>query len=54
MLEMVSRVQRKGDIKAELTGLSESLFKAKAVRNKDDLVSSGSEIGGIGERWKSR
>lgn len=31
MLAMVRRVQRKGDIKAELTGLSDSLFKVKAL-----------------------
>lgn len=54
---MVSRIQIKADIKAKLRGgSSDSEFKAKAVRNQDDLVSSGSETGGIGERhgraWK--
>lgn len=50
MLGMVSRVQIKADIKAELRGSSDSLFKAKAVRNQDELVSSGSETRGTGER----
>lgn len=50
MLGMVSRVQIKVDIKTELRGSSDSLFKAKAIRNQDELVSSGSETGGIGER----